>query len=448
MNTISRNLPGFCTYREFFNRLGGPFENVIPAEGEKKMLVQALQRIDGAPGHEFRQLRDDLDLTARVREVRRYGGNRTFVRFEYQRLIHPAEWGLPLQLMVLFGRNRRILAYTVLQGRGRLTDGVRFSMTAKRYDWDSYRKTEDMTEALRFLKRNKTGEIAVTDKATGAHVLYAYAGMSPRGKGYDIEWYLGCVPWLLTAKGVGYEAVEDAIKALLDGGVTALEEALPWRQFDFRESYCRDGVKFEIDLELNRYLLRAERDGDETARDAILAVGLVSAQKGEPRSEKVSYGSADRMLQELSDLASGGTLPDRDAAAIDCYLALRGRRDNIHNLGWRFHFGSGVKADYRQAICWQEKSAAMGDAFSMQNLGVIYSEAGSPVHDCTKAREWFEKAVALGDTYAMGDLAHCLLCGSNGRDDARALRLARRAAEAHPDNAGFQRSYEKARNLN
>ena len=95
--------------------------------------------------------------------------------------------------------------------------------------------------------------------------------------------------------------------------------------------------------------------------------------------------------------------------------------DNSYNIisytvYYLSHFGKGLFRDYEMSVYWHEQAARMGDKLAMQNLGVIYSEKGSPLRDCKKAFYWFEKAIANGVKMAMGQFAHCLLCGKNGEN--------------------------------
>jgi TPR repeat protein len=64
--------------------------------------------------------------------------------------------------------------------------------------------------------------------------------------------------------------------------------------------------------------------------------------------------------------------------------------------------------EYRQAIVWYERAAALGDARSMNELGWIYFGAhdipGRELKDYPKARFWFEKAAGLRYTPAITQL--------------------------------------------
>lgn len=94
-----KELPGFQMFNAFFSDLKGAFEPVACSNMEKREYVDALKTLPGSPAQEFRTLREDLDLTAKVREVRRYGKDKTFVRFEFKRLDSNCTWSRPFQFM-------------------------------------------------------------------------------------------------------------------------------------------------------------------------------------------------------------------------------------------------------------------------------------------------------------------------------------------------------------
>lgn len=109
--------PGFRMYHEFFAGLGGAFEPVICTEGEKRRLLCGIRGLVGHPTHEFRLLREDLELTARIREARRYDANRLFVRFEFRRMEPNCTWSRPLQMMALFDEHLQLTGHCILCGK-------------------------------------------------------------------------------------------------------------------------------------------------------------------------------------------------------------------------------------------------------------------------------------------------------------------------------------------
>lgn len=443
---LENDLPGFRTFNPFFAELREPFEPVACGEPEKRAYVRALAALHGRPAHLFRQVREDIALTAVVREVRRYGGDRTFVRFEFTPMGAHCVWGDPVQLMVVFDELGNIVRYTVLRGRGLHRSGIVASMTRTLYDWENYTDTEDLQQALDFLGNETTPEVAFSDQTPERHFLYVYGGKGVDGRMFDVEWYLANAPWLLTAKAVGLDEVERIVSAVRDGGDVAAGESADWRQFDFERNYRESGALFEIDRELRRMLERAKRDGDEIAEKTIRTVGIDERYRKDPFSIRVPFGSGRAMMNSLySQTVVKGGLPEARKSRLVAYLALRGHVWSQHYLGYRLHFGCGIKVDYPLAVHWHERAARKGDAYAMQSLGVIFTEKDSPVWDGPKGIAWFEKAVACGETHAMGSLGNCLLCGRCiAKDASRAAALLKKAVAAHPDMKNYRRNLKKA----
>ena len=213
-----KELPGFQMFNAFFSDLKGAFEPVACSNKEKREYVDALKTLPGSPAQEFRTLREDLDLTAKVREVRRYGKDKTFVRFEFKRLDSNCTWSRPFQFMGIFDDLKNLVSYTVMQERGLFKEGLKFYMTKVRYNWDQYEETEDPVVALTLLDSEDTPEVQVVDKATKRPIAFIYGGMGARECRFDIEWYVACEPWMLMIKNIGFDAVEKLVFALKDGG--------------------------------------------------------------------------------------------------------------------------------------------------------------------------------------------------------------------------------------
>lgn len=442
-----RELPGFRPFNAFFAELKGAFEPVACTEDERRGYVEALQTLAGTPAQEFHTLREDLALTAKVREVRRYGEERTFVRFEFKRLGSDCTWSPPYQLMAVFDDLGTLVCYTVLAERGLFKEGLLYRLTKVRCDWSDFEETDDLVKALTLLDTEDEPEVQVVDRATGRPFAYVYGGTGPRKCAFDIEWYVGCEPWILALGNVGFAATEELLFTLKDGGVKAFEDAADWRAFDFRASYERHGVPFNIDRGLRRALERAKRGGDANVERTIRALGIGEDRVSDPYTLRVKAQTRKGMLNEIFNLSCDAECGDTRKAKLLAYLAEGGDVPSLNNLGYLFHFGMGVKTDYDLAVYWHLRGAEAGDHYSMLSLGKIFSEKNSPRWDGPKAVEWFEKAIASGDDWAKGELGHCLLCGRCVETDfERAESLLEEAVEACPDRADFAENLEKARN--
>lgn len=442
---LKENLPRFLLYKEFFAQLGPDFRSVTLKKSEKKICLEAMKAIDGGPHCVMREFRDDFDLTAVVREARRYCEN-TFVRAEFHHMRCDGEWSAPVQFMALFDSRFNLCSYTVLVDRGELKDGFEFGMTATKYNWERHEKTQSVDEVLRFMRTHGNAEIGVIDKAFDYPFLYVYTGMGKSGRGYDVEWYLTGEPWLLTVKNVKFAKVEAIIRALSSDGIKGVEKSADWEQFDFIGTFSRNGYLFNVDRALKRILLKAQKEGDGMVARTIMALGVGAGKIEKPYEVYVPFGSVKSMRADLFNMTLDSKVGELEQAKILAYLSVRMGGDSMNNLGYKFHFGFGVETDYDLAEYWHLKGAEAGDSYSMLSLGKIYSEKNGPKWNGKLAIEWFEKAVAAGETWSMGELGHCLLCGEcGGRDVMRARSLLAKAVRANPDRADFKEDLKRAR---
>ena len=79
----------------------------------------------------------------------------------------------------------------------------------------------------------------------------------------------------------------------------------------------------------------------------------------------------------------------------------------MHNLGFMYYSGEGVKPDYRKAFELFERAAIDGNRDdSMHNLGYCYLEGIGVEIDKAKAIDWYLKAAEAGYVYSMNVVAH------------------------------------------
>ena len=439
--SLSKSLTGFKMFNAFFADLKGSFEPTILTEKEKEVFRKTLALLNGEPKEALQTLREDIDLTAKVREARRYADGKTFVRYEFNRLESDCTWSRPYQLMAVFDRLGDLESYTVLRGRGEVSDGLAFAISPRWYEWKNHEETKKAAVALAHLKDNAECEVALQNRATGEWFAYIYG----RDGRYIVEWYICCDPWLMTAGDLSFQQIEALVEAAQQQGIKGLEDAIEWRQFDFNASQQKHGVLVHVDASLYRAMEQAKRRGDEMRVKTVLALGIGDGKIDEPYSIRIAPGTFTAQRRAIFNKA----VEEEDkakAAKLFAMLALRGHTQSRNNLGYHFHFGLGVPEDYDLAIYWHTLAAKAGDAFAMTNLGKIYSGKDSPKWNGPKAIKWFEKAVAKGETWAMGELGHCLLCGEcAGKDAARACSLLEKAVAANPDRKDFVEKLERAR---
>ena len=450
-DNLSQTLPRFKKFNAFFSDLTGEFEPTMLTAKEKNVCLKAIASIDGESKIEFMELREDLELTAKVRETRRYPDGRMFVRFEFRRLEETGAscssvdenygfvWSRPYQLMAVFDSMLTLESYTVLPGRDTMTDGLEFMVSSGKPGPLHYDKTSDLECVL---ERLRTGsgwrEVIIYNKATHEH--FANLHGFGNGKGFLMYWRICCIPWYMSASDLTLPQVEACLKALGTGGIKALEDAVDWGVSVYDKSTVR------VDAMLRRSLELAKQRGDEMCARTVRAVGVGEESISQPfRFLDVKTGTLTEMRNEIFDQICNESDKGKEVKLL-AMLATRGHTESQHNLGYHFHFGLGVPVDYDLAIYWHTLAANAGDSYAMMNLGKIYSEKDGPRWDGPKAIELYEKAVAKGDTWAMGELGHCLLCGKcGGKNVAQARELLEVAVKANPDRKDFAESLEKAK---
>ena len=82
---LSWTLPRFKMFNAFFADLKGDFAPTQLTETEKEVYRKSICSLVGWPMEEFMTLREDLEITAHVREARKYANGRSFVRYEFRR---------------------------------------------------------------------------------------------------------------------------------------------------------------------------------------------------------------------------------------------------------------------------------------------------------------------------------------------------------------------------
>ena len=353
-------LPGFQTFNAFFADLEGDFEPIQLSDKENAAFLKALASIDGAAKMEFRELREDLELTARIREARRYADGRTFVRVEFRHLEETDHscssagqpcgfaWTGPYQLMAAFDSAGALDSYTVLPGRDVLPEGLEFAVTSKEPGPLHYDTTDDVAFVLdRLTSGFGWREVIIYDKATHGHLanLHGFG----KGKGFLMYWRLGCNPWHMNASDMTLSQVEACLRALGTGGIKALEEAIAWEVRTYEETPVR------VDEMLWRSLELAKLQDDEIKMRTIHAVGVDDEWVEERfRFLDIASGTWEEMQERIYEKACG--LSDRGKAAkLFTLLALRGHVESCKRLS--LHFES--EADYDLADYWSAQAATL-----------------------------------------------------------------------------------------
>ena len=383
--SIAESLPGFKMFNDFFADLKGDFEPVVLAEGEKELYLRALGALDGADKIDFLELREDLELTAKVREARRYAGGRMYVRFEFRRLSDTAkscestdeqysfEWSRPYQLMVLFDGHGHIDSYTVLSGVDKAVGGLEATLSYHDTPGKDYEVVNDVAAMLEFFKQGTGWREALIRDAADEEFFVTIHRNTDR-KNFFSYWHVCCSPWSLHNYELTYSQIESAIKALRDGGVRLLEDVAEWRM-----SVC-DETTVHVDEMLRRSLELAKMRGDELMAKTVRAVGVSEGSVANPfRFLDIPSGTLPELQKRVFKKAC--RLHSGKAPKLFAMLALRGDPQSQRKLGEIFRDGIGVETDSKLSDYWFSQCQGA----KMDNDQCIDDKAASL---CDKIFEW------------------------------------------------------------
>ena len=354
--SVPESLPGFKMFNDFFANLKGDFEPVALAEGEKALYLRSLGSLDGAAKMDFLELREDLELTAKVREARRYADGRMYVRFEFRRLRDTAKsceatdeqysfgWSRPYQLMMVFDRHGHIDSYTVLSGIDKVVGGLEATLSYHDTPGRSYEVVNDVATMLEFFKQG-TGwrEALIRDAAN--EEFHVTIHRNKDRKNFFSYWHVCCSPWCLHNNELTYSQVDAAINALRDGGIRLFEDVADWRT-----SVC-DETTVCVDVMLRRSLELAKMRGDELMARTVRAVGVSEGSVAHPfRFLDIPSGTLSELQKRVFKKAC--RLHRGKAPKLFAMLALRGDPQSQRKLGEIFRAGIGVEADRELSDYW------------------------------------------------------------------------------------------------
>jgi TPR repeat protein len=94
--------------------------------------------------------------------------------------------------------------------------------------------------------------------------------------------------------------------------------------------------------------------------------------------------------------------------AIVCweFLVQKGNAnaDSICNLGVSYFYGNGVPQDYKKAVYYYQRAAALGHSFGQYNLAVALEQGKGIQQDMSRAIMFFEKSAKAGNNNAIDAL--------------------------------------------
>lgn len=411
----SQNHPGFCLYRELFDRLKGSYETVRPTKRERRLLVKRLADLTGEPKDLVEGAREDILATATVKEVRDYAGGMRYVRYEVSAMVDDCSWDGPYQLLTVWDRGGKLLAYTFIHGTGR-AERVAADMHIEHEGVLDDRLTESQDEALAFLRLMKTGDCLLVgnDACNGEWVT-----ISRFKAGLVVGWQVFADAWEFSAKQpVSLKCAADVVREFWKSGIVGVQELLDWEPTDPWDEISGKRP-LHIARELRRAFLQANRTGDRSLKATLKDSGVRLSGVTEALDVSVPHGKWSEMIAAVDRFwsESVGTWSERDRDLLDLYLAIQNRPGACLDIATRYaeETDEGTpnpKADFKKKIYWLERGARTGDVRCQAVAGLAYrcEEDDGSLAYCKKAQHWLKKAVAQKEPDAMKGYADCLEC--------------------------------------
>jgi TPR repeat protein len=153
------------------------------------------------------------------------------------------------------------------------------------------------------------------------------------------------------------------------------------------------------------------------------------AEEQREQADRILEG-ATHIIVKLQDQMDFDT--QKEVFAVVRTGADHGDALSMSNLGVLYSNGLGVAQDYAKAREWYEKAADKGYASAMTKLGLLYANGEGVAQDYAKAHEWYEKAAGKGESHAMAALGGLYAQGQGVKQDyAKAREWLEKAAEKH-----------------
>ncbi len=77
-----------------------------------------------------------------------------------------------------------------------------------------------------------------------------------------------------------------------------------------------------------------------------------------------------------------------------------GNAEALNNVGWYYHNGIGVGADYAKALEYYTEAIRKGSVDALEEIGELYRDGLGVEQDYEKAADYFHKAMELGETHS------------------------------------------------
>ena len=332
-----KDLRKFELYRVFMSALDGDFEPVrCTAEDRRQWLVRLEQLKGTTPYEEFDSMVEFMIAWGLVREVRRYDGGLTFVRYEVSELLYGNDNTRRYQLLARYSKRGRLLGYTVIHERGR-AETIREVVINENSKGNGFRRSnaKDEADVLSFVDvMQKDDFVIVIIGADGFNLAQAYTDEPDPNPEFCVEWQCGSMMWQCATETKSREQVRHFFEVYMDEGLGAAQLVFKkWRLVNWKRERQRKGKDIDIDRFLSAQLLWAIRSHDAQLVKHLTALGLspdLESVKANNFKVRVDGGTDEEMLKQLRKMVKD--LEPVTRKKVLAYLSIKAEKSAWESL--------------------------------------------------------------------------------------------------------------------
>ena len=323
-----KDLRKFELYRVFMSALDGAFEPVRCTAEDRRQWLTRLEQLKGTtPYEEFDSMVEFMIAWGLVREIRRYDGGLTLVRYEVSELLYGNDDTRRYQLLVRYSKRGRILGYTVIHERGRAEPITEVVINKhKRGGYSRTKHVKDSAEILSFVDvMQKDDFVIVISGEDGFNLAQAYTDETDPHPEFCVEWQCGSMMWQCATETKSREQVRHFFEVYMRDGLGAAQLLFKrWKLVDWKRERRRKGKRIGIDRFLSAQLLCAIRTNDAQRVKHLTALGLspdLESVKANNLEIRVDGGTDEEMLKQLRKKAKD--LEPVERKKVLAYLSIK-----------------------------------------------------------------------------------------------------------------------------
>jgi TPR repeat protein len=180
---------------------------------------------------------------------------------------------------------------------------------------------------------------------------------------------------------------------------------------------------------------------------SVLAIGITASSFADAATRLVFQDEYVSEEQSNSTIGTGDASFGRQdyGKAMQSYLSASADIDPVvrggalNRIGILYERALGVPQDYRNALDYFRKAAALGNGFAEANIGDFYFYGLGLASDITEALKWYQKAADHNVPLGLNQTGWAYLQGrGRQKDTTEAMKRYRRSAELGSPNAAYE----------